>query len=198
MLNSADVIDFHDAYLAESDWPRRESQFRSGIWHFIELNHRFNSLLWKEEDLARRRNVADSEIAANKRAIDGFNQARNDAVERLDEILLDAATQFARRSDARLHSETPGAMVDRLSILALKIHHMGLQLRRTEVSSEHIALCKQKLARLIEQCKDLGDCLDALMRGITEGTAYFKIYRQYKMYNDPALNPQLYEATKAS
>jgi hypothetical protein len=58
-----------------------------GAWQWIEANHRFNTQLWDEEDKARRKDVDDAAIAANKRAIDGFNQQRNDAIERLDEAL---------------------------------------------------------------------------------------------------------------
>ena len=52
------------------------------MWQAIEANHAHNCILWAEEDLARRRDVPDSEIAANKRAIDANNQKRNDAIER--------------------------------------------------------------------------------------------------------------------
>ncbi len=199
------VIALHDELLAMPAWPRSDAtgDDASGLWHWVRTNHRCNSLLWAEEDLARRTTVSDAEIAANKRAIDGFNQARNDATERIDELLLimlglvDAASA---RTDtprstvagaARLHSETAGAMIDRLSILALKVRAMQEQTQRGDVDEAHRAACAARLQRLREQRRDLGACLDALLADARSGAAYFKVYRQFKMYNDAALNPAL-------
>jgi len=165
----------------------------------IEDNHRFNCLLWGEEDLARRRNVSDSEIAKNKRAIDGFNQKRNDAIERIDEELLaNLLSGVACLPESRLSSESPGAMIDRLSILSLKIYHMRLQTQRSDAGRNHTETCAAKLGRLIEQRDDLGTCLDRLLVEAVRGEAFFKIYRQFKMYNDPALNPAIYGESKPS
>jgi ADP-heptose:LPS heptosyltransferase len=162
-------------------------------WRHIAENHRCNCLLWAEEDLARRRHVADVEIATNKRAIDRFNQQRNDAIERIDAAML-ALFDDRPMPGARLHSETSGAMIDRLSILSLKIHHMRLQTLRRDADLEHLATCRGKLAHLLEQRQDLADGLDALLAECAHGRAYFKLYRQFKMYNDPKLNPCLYGA----
>ena len=166
----------------------------SALWQAVEQNHRENCRLWEQEDLARRRNVPDAEIAANKRAIDLHNQKRNDAIERIDEALLTALREVKRKPAARLNSESAGAMIDRLSILALKIHHMRLQTGRSDVEREHIEACRAKLARLQEQRDDLAGCLDRLLDEAARGESYFKVYRQFKMYNDPALNPAIYGA----
>src|SRR5258706_16328190 len=117
---AAEVTEFHDYVLAAPGQPAR---FKEGAWAAIEANHWHNCLLWEQEDLARRRDVPDSEIASNKRAIDANNQKRNDAIERIDEALLAFLEKTPRKANARQNSETAGAMVDRLSILALKIHH---------------------------------------------------------------------------
>jgi hypothetical protein len=192
-LRAADVLAIHDACHAVAGWAKRaEPEHADGLWRAIEDNHRCNCLLWDEEDLARRRNVADAEIAANKRAIDGYNQRRNDAIERIDEHLLRALEAVAPRPDARLSSETAGAMIDRLSILSLKIHHMRLQTERQDVDQAHIEACRAKLARLVEQRTDLAACLERLLAEAAQGTSTFKVYRQFKMYNDPKLNPALY------
>jgi hypothetical protein len=193
-LSSAqDITRAHDKFLEQDGWARTaQPAFHGGVWQFIEANHRFNNLLWDEEDQARRKDVPDAAIAANKRAIDGYNQRRNDAIERIDECLLADLAGVARRSDARMSSETAGGMIDRLSILALKIFHMRLQTRRTDASREHIETCSAKLARLEEQRRDLAACLARLLAECAGGAAYFKVYRQFKMYNDPTLNPYLY------
>ena len=204
---AAAVIERHDTALARDDWPRSEALLAEVVddvlWRWIFANHRFNSLLWAEEDLARRTTVGADEIAANKRAIDGFNQARNDATERVDELLLIAlglVDEASARSDAprsevpagaRLNSETAGAMIDRLSIMALKVHAMRRQTERDDVDELHRAASRARLARLLEQRDDLGACLDALLADAAAGRAYFKVYRQFKMYNDPRFNPEL-------
>ena len=181
-LQARQIVEFHDGVSAAAP--------ASELWRAIADNHLHNRLLWDEEDLARRREVPDAEIAKNKRAIDGYNQKRNDAIERIDEHLLGLFSN--KNENAKLSSETPGAMADRLSILSLKVHHMRLQTLRSDVDSTHIETCVLKLHRLNEQRTDLASCLDRLLDECARGEARFKVYRQFKMYNDPALNPALY------
>lgn len=201
---SPDVLTLHDRLLATPGWPQAEpAPAAAPLWHWVQTNHRFNCLLWAEEDLARRRTVADSEIAANKRAIDGYNQARNDATERVDELLLVAlklVDEASARTDApvttvppgaRLNSETAGSMIDRLSILALKVRAMREQTQRSDVDDAHRAASQVKLDRLQQQRLDLASCLDTLVADAMAGRAYFKVYRQFKMYNDARFNPAL-------
>jgi hypothetical protein len=201
---AAPVAAFHDTCLSLATWPSQMIAFaETDIWRWIATNHRNNCQLWAEEDLARRTRASDAEITANKRAIDGFNQARNDATERVDEFLLlslgliDAASigtdQPVSRvnAGARLNSETAGSMMDRMSIMSLKIKAMALQTTRTDVDDAHRASSQQKLHRLHEQRNDLGACLDGLLDDSRAGRAYFKVYRQFKMYNDPRFNPAL-------
>ena len=190
-LEARELTAFHDARHAIAGWAKNGvAEQRGALWQAVEDNHRCNCLLWDEEDLARRRNVPDSAIAGNKRAIDGYNQKRNDAIERIDEHLLILFS--ATKENSKLSSETPGAMIDRLSILSLKIHHMHLQTQRSDVAPAHVENCLSKLSRLNEQRTDLAACLDRLLAGCARGEACFKVYRQFKMYNDPALNPAIY------
>ena len=166
------------------------------VWRCIAANHRNNRLLWDEEDQARRTDVPDAAIAANKRAIDRYNQQRNDAIEEIDEALLARLAGVTPAADAWHNSETAGSMVDRLSILALKIHHMRLQTMRADAPAEHLHACADKLARLELQRHDLMRCFDTLLARAAEGRAFWRVYRQFKMYNDPALNPYLYRADR--
>lgn len=189
-LNGSDVTEFHGALLehlkhgvVEPEIPATE------IWSAIEDNHRCNIALWDEEDQARRRDVPDSAIANSKRLIDGHNQRRNDAIERIDELVLAALSNAP--VTARLHSETVGALIDRLSILSLKKFHMDWQTRRSDADADHRVMSGERLARLLEQRADLAWCLDELVRGCLDGTLRFNIYRQFKMYNDPRFNPCL-------
>ncbi len=184
---------FHDERVAQPGWGRTLAPtFTAGPWQWIEANHRHNCLLWDEEDQARRRDVPAEAIAANKRAIDGHNQRRNDAIERIDEALLDRIADVVPAPDAWHNSETAGSMVDRLSILALKHYHMGLQATRADAGEEHRAACREKQARLALQRDDLARCYDTLLAQAAAGRAFWRVYRQFKMYNDPRLNPYLY------
>lgn len=192
-LHPATLIAFHDTQRVATAWEKTAPvRHTEGIWQWIEVNHRCNCLLWDEEDLARRHDVPDAAIAANKRAIDGYNQTRNDAIERVDEHILSRLASVPVAADAWHNSETAGSIIDRLSIASLKIFHMRAQAARTDAMAGHIALCRDKLERLELQREDLAQCLATLLDAAACGKAYYRVYRQYKMYNDPTLNPWLY------
>lgn len=186
------LVDFHDARVGEPQWAKSDASLHAaGVWHWIEANHRFNTLLWDEEDLARRVDVGDAAIAANKRAIDGYNQKRNDAIERVDEALLARVESIAPVAGAWHNSETAGAMIDRLSILALKTFHMGREASRSDATAAQRASWGERHARLQRQRRDLARCLDTLLAEAAAGRAFWRVYRQFKMYNDAELNPYL-------
>ena len=190
--------------------PNSQAPNDNDVWRWVGENHRNNQQLWDQEDLARRLGAPATEIVANKRAIDAHNQARNDAIEKIDEYLLIAlglisaieaistAPQANIAEGARLNSETAGSMIDRMSIVTLKIRAMRLQTLRIDVNETFTTQCLAKLARLHEQLNDLGECLDQLLSDSLNGRAYFKVYRQFKMYNDPNLNPVLLAERKTA
>jgi Protein of unknown function (DUF4254) len=160
-----------------------------GLMAIAATQHRANFELWHEEDKARVPGALDSEIARVKRAIDVLNQRRNDLMEKVDVWLMEGQVQ---NREAPLHSETPGLMIDRLSILALKIYHTREEAGRMSASEAHRLKNAERLALLDEQRGDLVGCLDVLWGEVTAGTRRFKLYRQMKMYNDPELNPAVY------
>ncbi len=155
--------------------------------------HRANFDLWHCEDAARDPQAQDTTIAEVKRRIDALNQRRNDLMERLDTLLLAAVTQ---RDDVPLHSESPGLIIDRLSILSLKLYHTAEEAHRGDASEEHRARNRARLQVLEEQRSDLAGCLEDLWREVNAERRRFKLYRQMKMYNDPTLNPVLYSASQ--
>ncbi len=194
------MIDADEISRLQDEWTRRwhmadEELEAEGGSVLIRQNHRANFDLWHEEDRARDPEATDGEIARVKRTIDGLNQRRNDLVEALDQELLTAAVTGMEAS-APLHSETPGMMMDRLSILALKIFHTREQMERPEVSEAHRQRSAERLRVLEEQRRDLRECLGALWSEVQGGRRRFKIYRQMKMYNDPELNPAIYKGRK--
>jgi hypothetical protein len=111
----------------------------------------------------------------------------------MDRLLLAEAGQ--QNPAAPLHSESPGLILDRLSILALKIYHTAEETHRSSASDAHRRKNLDRLALLEEQRSDLAACLDALWREVLNGQRRFKLYRQMKMYNDPDLNPAIYAHT---
>jgi hypothetical protein len=165
-----------------------------GFLRLVQENHLRNLELWHEEDIARRDDLGSERVHQAKRAIDRFNQERNNFIEEMDKALV-AALQPAE-SGCPKNSETPGMMIDRLSILALKEYHMREEAERDDASAEHRAKCAEKLARIVLQRADLTQCLADLLDAVAARTRTFAVYYQFKMYNDPALNPQLYGGAK--
>ncbi|HRG76405.1 MAG TPA: DUF4254 domain-containing protein, partial [Leptospiraceae bacterium] len=159
-------------------------------------NH-IDTIQWHVEDEIRRADIADSEIAKLKRQIDALNQERTNLVEVLDDYFLNLYKTVTIESGARLNSETPAWLIDRMSILELKIYHMQEQTERKDADESHINQCKAKLAILLEQRKDLSTCLTELLEDLQEGKKFMKVYRQMKMYNDKNLNPALYANEKS-
>ena len=160
----------------------------------VSTQHQVNFELWHQEDLARDLDVSDSKIAGVKRAIDVLNQRRNDLIEQLDQFLANVLSRenVNTTDQTELNSETPGSMIDRLSINALKIYHMNEEIQREDVAESHRKKCFGKLSILQEQREDLGQCLDKLLVDLSAGEKRLKVYQQMKMYNDESLNPVLY------
>jgi hypothetical protein len=161
-----------------------------GFLRLVQENHLRNFQLWHEEDIARRDDLGSERVHQAKRAIDRFNQERNNYIEEMDKALVNALRPA--ESGLPQNSETPGMIIDRLSILALKEFHMHEETVRSDATDAHRAACSEKLARIIRQRTDLTRSLDELLADVVAGRRTFAVYYQFKMYNDPALNPQLY------
>lgn len=159
----------------------------------VEENHALNYALWHAEDKARREDRGYQFVYQAKRDIDQFNQQRNNKIEGMDDWLFKHLSP-CDPSHCAVNSEPPGMMIDRLSILSLKVYFMGLQTTRLDVSLAHHQNCQQKLATLLIQQQQLYTCLHQLIKEVILKTRTFRIYRQFKMYNDTRLNPELYNA----
>jgi hypothetical protein len=199
MIDVRQVTDLHRELVVR--WHSHEiDNSCHGFLALVCQQFSFNFLLWHEEDIARSRDVSDARIAAVKRNIDRYNQQRNDWIEKLDDFLTE---ELERRGiepslDAPQNTETVGSVIDRLSILALRIYHLQEQLERTDVTREHCVSVERKLGICHLQHEDLSRSLAQLLEDIFAGRKRHKTYRQLKMYNDPALNPYLYERRKAA
>jgi Protein of unknown function (DUF4254) len=151
---------------------------------------------WHMEDEVRDPNIAPVEALRWKRRIDSSNQDRTDMVEYIDSYFLDKYKNIQPSTSAKINTESPAWAIDRLSILALKIYHMHEETTRANVESAQLQQRKQKLDILLQQQKDLSLAIDELLQDIENGSKYMKVYRQMKMYNDPELNPVLYNSKK--
>ncbi len=198
MIDVPAILDLHETAVAR--WHEREiDNPYEGFLRLVCDQHGQNFRLWHQEDIARSPSVTDAELAGVKRAIDKLNQQRNDLIERLDDFLLAelAAAGVEPQPEARLNTETPGSAIDRLSILALRLYHMAEQAARHDATPEHVAKAKARLETLHEQRRDLSNSLSELLADIFAGRKRLKLYRQFKMYNDPTMNPYLYAAGQA-
>ena len=159
---------------------------------FLYLKCWIDTVQWHLEDIIRDPQIDPVEALAIKRRIDRSNQERTDLVEMIDSYFLDTYKDVTPLADATINTESPAWAVDRLSILYLKIYHMQAEAERTDVDDAHRAACRAKLDVLVTQRADLSEAIDRLLDDIAAGRKYMKVYRQMKMYNDPALNPVLY------
>lgn len=151
-----------------------------------------DAVQWHLEDIIRDPDIDPVAALALKRRIDRSNQVRTDMVEEIDSWYRDTYKDVKVLDNATINTESPAWALDRLSILALKIWHMREQAERKDADPEHIARCQAKLDVLLEQRKDLTTAIEQLIDDIANGRKYMKVYRQMKMYNDPATNPVLY------
>lgn len=166
------------------------------IEYYLYLKNWIDTVQWHFEDIIRDPNINPDTALVLKRRIDKSNQDRTDLVELIDSYFLDKYKDVPPAPDATINTESPAWAVDRLSILALKIYHMRKEVNRTDTTPEHHDQCEKKLNVLLEQKKDLSAAIDQLIADIEAGRKYMKVYKQMKMYNDPALNPVLYGQQK--
>jgi len=175
------------------DWHQRDPQAcLEGLLGLVEKNHLENFSLWHEEDIARCNDLGAERIRQAKRTIDRHNQQRNDLIESIDRHLVEQLKPVEQ--GCSFNSETPGMMIDRLSILALKEYHMREEAERDDASPQHRAKCKTKLTVIQRQIEDLTGALSELITEVKNQTRSFRVYFQFKMYNDEELNPQLRRA----
>ena len=185
------IADYH--VKDDIDTPINNPYERESIENRLYLKCWIDTVQWHFEDIIRDPHIDPVEALSLKRRIDHSNQDRTDLVEEIDSYFRHYYSEVKPLDDARLNTESPAWAVDRLSILALKIYHMQEQVDRQDAEPAHIERCKAKLDVLLEQQKDLALAIDQLLEDIEAGRKYMKVYRQMKMYNDPATNPILYK-----
>jgi len=185
------ISDYH--ITDDVDTPINNPYDRESLENRLYLKCWIDTVQWHLEDIIRDPHINPAEALVIKRRIDHSNQDRTDLVEEIDTYFRKLYQDVTPLPEARLNTESPAWAIDRLSILALKIWHMQEQVDRQDATPEHIQKCQAKLDVLKEQQTDLSTAIDQLLEDIEAGRKYMKVYRQMKMYNDPATNPILYK-----
>lgn len=152
-----------------------------------------DTVQWHLEDIIREPSIDPVQALTIKRRIDTSNQERTDLVEVIDNIIFRELQDVKALPGAAINTETPGWAIDRLSILALKVYHMNIEANRKDANEQHRINCNNKLQVLLEQKNDMFTAIDQLLEDLFAGRKKMKLYKQMKMYNDPALNPVLYK-----
>ncbi len=183
-----DQYHIKDSVDQEFQNPYEEGSFEALLFYKCWVD----TVQWHFEDLIREPSIDPKGGMALKRRIDSSNQKRTDMVEQIDDWFLDSFKDIAANEDANLNTESPAWVIDRLSILALKIYHMQEQVNRAEVNEAHIIKSQARLAILLEQKEDLTTAFKQLFEEYKSGSKIMKVYRQMKLYNDPSTNPALY------
>jgi hypothetical protein len=190
------IEDYHTT--DDVDAPLKNPYDEGSFEALLDGKNWIDTVQWHLEDIIRKPDIDPIEGIAIKRRIDSSNQDRTDRVEKIDDYFLVQFKHVSYKPTARMNSETPAWLLDRMSILLLKIYHMKEQTMRKDAGADHIAKCQGKLSVLMEQKKDMQEAFDELMEDIQAGNRKFKVYRQMKMYNDASLNPMLYDQNNKS
>jgi hypothetical protein len=162
------------------------------IEHLLYTKCWIDTAQWHMEDEIRNPLIVPEVAVQWKRRIDKSNQDRTDIVEVIDDYFFTKYQDVKPKASARFNTESPAGAIDRLSILLLKIYHMREEATRANIDEQQREKNNTKLAVLLQQRADLSLAIDELLADIEKGDKYMKVYRQMKMYNDPTLNPVLY------
>ncbi len=184
------VADYHRTNDVDAPMPHPYAE--GTIEQELYCKNWIDTVQWHLEDIIRDPQIDPAQALVIKRRIDKSNQDRTDLVERIDSYFWELYHAIPALPDARINTESPAWAIDRLSILHVKIWHMQEQVDRTDVSAEQHDKCAAKLAVLKEQLADLTTSIRQLLEDYSSGARVMKVYRQMKMYNDPTLNPVLY------
>jgi len=176
----------------EVDAQEQNPYARGTMAALLYTKHWVDVVQWHLEDIIRDPEIDAGEALRVKRRIDELNQWRTELVELLDDRLAKEYEGVKLQPGARLNTESLAWAMDRLSILELKLFHMEQESCREGVPETHVQCCVDRVAVLAEQQADLMKAIDQLFEDLRTGRRYVRVYRQFKMYNDPMLNPVLY------
>ena len=196
MIDIRRVTALHEACIARWHDEPVDCPF-DGFWRLVCRQLGFNFQLWHEEDKARSPAASDAEIARVKRQIDRLNQERNDWIERLDDWVTQELTVDGSRGGRRTPRSTRKRSAARST--GWGFWPCGFITSASNSTGSTRTICtarrsSQKLFIATVQHDDLSGSAQMLADDLLAGRKRHQAYRQLKMYNDPMLNPYLYEA----
>jgi hypothetical protein len=186
-----DVINrWHEQEDGVTDWDSARAEIplvRPEGWaRTVERLQLINTFQWHEEDKSRDHGADDTLLARVKRSIDASNRRRVQTIDALDDLIYTGLNDAGLLKDgAPLNSESPASIIDRLTVLALKIYHVDEALQAYRAGGEDPGSMQERLDTLTEQSDDLGACLTRMIADIRAGRAGLKMYRQVKVYREP-------------
>ena len=152
------------------------------VQRLVYLIVKANKILWDLEDSARLSELGDKHIAEAKRNIDIHNQQRNELIREIDTALA-RLLDVSRGTESSFYSESPGMIIDRLSIIFIKlsvVQKITSFIKEGSLKLEYID--KEKI--LEGQIESIGNFLDLYMERLLKKEVFFEIQQPVKIYND--------------
>lgn len=143
-----------------------------------------NLKLWQLEDRVRHEGLPDGEVVHTKRLIDLENQARNERVEQIDRAIVERLTRrgVVPGADAPLHTESPGLILDRLSILVLRTHMLARRAASPSAPPAQVDEANRKHHAAMEQLRALCEAAGPTFAEFFSGRRRFFVTRMTKQY----------------
>lgn len=142
--------------------------------------HSHNCEIWNHENITRNPDSTRKSFISAQRGIHKENAARCAAVEDLDERILKWVGEMDESAEP--NSESPGMILDRLSIFSLKESYLERQWWM-----ENTVLKKNKVEALLHSLQSqihyLKRAYSVLLAECTIGRARFIPYRSFKIYS---------------
>jgi len=161
--------------------PKVDSTY-DNVQKLVYLIIKINKTLWNLEDSARLSELGDKHVAEVKKNIDIYNQQRNDLIREIDTVLR-RLLDVSRGVKESFYSESPGMIIDRLSIIFIKlavVQKIISVIREDDIKLEYLE--KEKIP--VGQIESIGNFLDLYIERLLKKEVFFEIQQPVKIYND--------------
>ena len=159
-----------------------DSAYDDEVQKLIYLIIKINKILWDLEGSARLSELGDRHVAEAKKNIDIHNQQRNDLTREIDTV-LHRLLDVSRGVKESFYSESPGMIIDRLSIIFIKLSVVEKIISLIEEDSLRLEYLEKERI-LLSQIESLGNFLDLYIERLLRKEVFFEIQQPVKIYND--------------
>lgn len=153
------------------------------LFELIKENIKTNQTLWDLEDEARMLDLGPQHVASAKEEIDKYNQIRNNLIREIDEEIVKQMDITPLEDQKKFYAESPGMIIDRLSILFIKsfiIKKLVELIEEDDLQDEY----SQKVDIVLKQIDDIGAFLNLYFERLERKEVYFEVQKPVKIYND--------------